>query len=527
MLKMIADSAGFATVIVVDFAVFLEDNSRLHLMPSSSRRNVVDPRTVGLAFFDNLEGDLCLMNIPTSILIALFLHIPLIPISLIACPTYTYESRSWGLEITTKNRPQPHSTSLTEGPTPSRSLTLLEESYNSEDTTKEELVIQKEEMELESAQSSTTAKLPLLKQGDYEIWRLRIEQYFQIQDYALWDVIENGNSFKPVAGQQQMMLVPQLQLYPVSLLLKRRLKRRMMSKQEYKDAKTLFAAIETRFGGNEATKKTQKTLLKQLYKSDLDTISIDDLYNNFKIVKQEVNGSTSTTSSSQNLDFMSSPSPNSTSEVPTAYEVSTASTQSSTASTQVSTANLSDAIVYAFLSNQSNGSQLIHEDLEQIHEDDNEEICMKWQLVLLSMRAKRECKQPRNQDSRSWNQESSRRTVNVEEIPPKAMVSIDGVGFDWSYMAEDESCETESKNASKEITNELKESPDAPLVDDKVSDNKDFSVKSPVVVEMKTVILPDAKIEFVKAKQQEKPVRKTVKYVEMYRSQGPRGNQRN
>ena len=31
------------------------------------------------------------------------------------------------------------------------------------------------------------------------MWRLRIEQYFQVQDYALWDVIENGNSFKPVA----------------------------------------------------------------------------------------------------------------------------------------------------------------------------------------------------------------------------------------------------------------------------------------------------------------------------------------
>nr|GEW60802.1 hypothetical protein [Tanacetum cinerariifolium] len=35
-------------------------------------------------------------------------------------------------------------------------------------------------------------------------------------------------------------------------------------------------------------------------------------------------------------------------------------------------------------------------------------------------------------------QESSRRTVHVEETPPKAMVAIDGVGFDWSYMAEDE-----------------------------------------------------------------------------------------
>nr|GEV49926.1 reverse transcriptase domain-containing protein [Tanacetum cinerariifolium] len=79
---------------------------------------------------------------------------------------------------------------------------------------------------------------------------------------------------------------------------------------KYKDVKTLFAAIETRFGGNEATKKNQKTLPNKLYenfsasstkslnsnfnrlqkirnKSDLDTMSIDDLYNNFKIVEQE------------------------------------------------------------------------------------------------------------------------------------------------------------------------------------------------------------------------------------------------
>nr|GFB26733.1 ribonuclease H-like domain-containing protein [Tanacetum cinerariifolium] len=53
-------------------------------------------------------------------------------------------------------------------------------------------------MDLESAQNNVVAKLPLLKQGDYEMWKLRIEQYFQVQDYALWDVIENGNSFNPV-----------------------------------------------------------------------------------------------------------------------------------------------------------------------------------------------------------------------------------------------------------------------------------------------------------------------------------------
>ncbi|GKF62540.1 hypothetical protein Tco_0182594 [Tanacetum coccineum] len=130
-------------------------------------------------------------------------------------------------------------------------------------------------------------------------------------------------------------------------------------------------------------------------KPDLDTMSFDDLYNNFKIVEQEVKGTTnsSSISNSQNKAFVSSPS--NTNEVDTAYGVSTASTQVSTASTQVSTAstlvstaNLSDATVYAFVANQPNGSQLVHEDLEQIHKDDLEEMDLKWQLAFLSMRAR-------------------------------------------------------------------------------------------------------------------------------------------
>ncbi|GJX77032.1 hypothetical protein Tco_0323843 [Tanacetum coccineum] len=48
-----------------------------------------------------------------------------------------------------------------------------------------------EVMEFESAHSNTTAKLPILKLGKYEMWVIRIKQYFQIQDYALWEVIEN------------------------------------------------------------------------------------------------------------------------------------------------------------------------------------------------------------------------------------------------------------------------------------------------------------------------------------------------
>ncbi|GJS99242.1 hypothetical protein Tco_0820412, partial [Tanacetum coccineum] len=51
-----------------------------------------------------------------------------------------------------------------------------------------------EDMEFESAQNNITAKLPLLKLGEYKMWEMRIKQYFQVHDYALWEVIENGNS---------------------------------------------------------------------------------------------------------------------------------------------------------------------------------------------------------------------------------------------------------------------------------------------------------------------------------------------
>ncbi|GJR76702.1 putative ribonuclease H-like domain-containing protein [Tanacetum coccineum] len=269
-------------------------------------------------------------------------------------------------------------------------------------------------MDLETAQTTTTTKLPILKQG-------RVTTKEKVQ---------KKNDVK--ARSMLRMTLPNEHL---------------MTFNQYKDAKTMFAAIQTRFGGNEASKKTQKTLLKQMNKPDLDTISFDDLYNNFKIVEQEVKRIESSRSrlSSQNMAFVSSPS--STNEVNTANGVT----------------------------NQPNGSQLVHEDLEQIHEDDLKEMDLKWQLALLSMRTRRffqktgrkitinrsdtvgydkskvecfnchkmehftrECRGPRNQDSRNMNQDSFRRTVKVEETSSKAMVAIDGAGFDWSYMADDE-----------------------------------------------------------------------------------------
>ncbi|GJU00625.1 hypothetical protein Tco_1110963 [Tanacetum coccineum] len=91
-----------------------------------------------------------------------------------------------------------------------------------------------------------------------------------------------------------------------------------------------------------------------------------------------------------------------------------------------------DATVYAYLATQPNGSQVVHEDLDQIHEDDLDEMDLKWQLALLK------CRNLRSQENRNRSQDSLRRTMNVEESSSKAMLAIDGTGFDWSYMADEE-----------------------------------------------------------------------------------------
>ncbi|GJR89491.1 hypothetical protein Tco_0213502 [Tanacetum coccineum] len=250
-------------------------------------------------------------------------------------------------------------------------------------------------------------------------------------------IIEDGNSFKPVArttinadGTSTSTIPGTITAYEKiqkkndlkarSILMMTLPSEHLLTFNQYKDAKTLFEAIEATFGGNEATKKTQKTLLKQMYenfnasssesldsiftrlqkismyvvvwrnKPDLGSISFDDLYNNFKIVEQEVKRSviSSLNLSSQNVAFVSTP--RSTNDVNTSNVlVSTASSSLSTASITDNTARLSVATIYAFLANQPNGSQVVHEDLEQIHKDDLEEMDLKWQLALLSIKARK------------------------------------------------------------------------------------------------------------------------------------------
>nr|GEV79259.1 putative reverse transcriptase domain-containing protein [Tanacetum cinerariifolium] len=87
-------------------------------------------------------------------------------------------------------------------------------------------------------------------------------------------------------------------------------------------------------------------------KANIKTMSIDDLYNNFKIVKQDIKKSVGASTIAQNMAFMIAPNTSSTNNVNTANpasEVNTVSPNINTASPQVSTANFSDNVVHAFM----------------------------------------------------------------------------------------------------------------------------------------------------------------------------------
>ncbi|GJX63931.1 putative ribonuclease H-like domain-containing protein [Tanacetum coccineum] len=260
----------------------------------------------------------------------------------------------------------------------------------------------------------------------------------------------------------------------------------------YKDAKLLMEAIEKRYEGNKESKKVQRTLLKKQYenfaglsseimdqtfnrlqklisqleiqgevitkedtnlkllrslpfewkthaliwrnKHEIYTISLDDLYNNLKIYKPEISGSSSTCQNPQNVAFVSSNSTNSNSST-----------------------NEPDNTAYG-----PNSPQLAQEDLEQIDPSDLEEMDLQWKMAMLTIRARRfikrigrkldvngqrvgfdrskvecynchkygnfarECRAPRNQENK--RREINRRTMTVETPTKNALVAQDRIG---------------------------------------------------------------------------------------------------
>nr|GEV28560.1 hypothetical protein [Tanacetum cinerariifolium] len=263
-------------------------------------------------------------------------------------------------------------------------------------------------------QYTIVAKIPVLDTGKFEQWQFRIQQYLQHEHYALWEVIEFGNSYKvPIntdtdnattrkddeqSGRTVTITTEDMQRKKNDVKARNTLLLSLPDEHQlrfskFKTAKELWATILKTFGGNEATKKRKKNLLKQQYgnfkekglapewlmhtivwrnKNDLDTMSLDDLYNHLKVYEAEVQKKSNL--NSQDIAFISS-SKNSSNEDGNTACVTTASTAFPTGSVNVAT--ISQDTASAYIASQSNGSQIKFEDINQIDEDDMEEMDIK------------------------------------------------------------------------------------------------------------------------------------------------------
>ncbi|GJR50503.1 ribonuclease H-like domain-containing protein [Tanacetum coccineum] len=278
-------------------------------------------------------------------------------------------------------------------------------------------------MDLESLHMVAASKVPMLKPGEYELEKIRMEQYIQMIDYSLWEVIENGNapSITKVVEGVEIIIAP--------------------TTAEEKAQRMHF------IDRNAATKKTQRNLLKQQYENFTASSSevLDQTFDRLqKFINQlEIHGeSISQEDMNQNTSSING-------AVNTAYGVTTASTQA-TVVNSTSIDNLSDAVICAFFAKMD----------------------LRWHMAMLTMRARRflkntgrkltvngnetigfdkskvecynchkrghfarECRALRNQENR--NRENTRRVVIVETTTSNDLVSCDGSGYDWSDQAEE------------------------------------------------------------------------------------------
>ncbi|GJS12318.1 putative ribonuclease H-like domain-containing protein [Tanacetum coccineum] len=206
-------------------------------------------------------------------------------------------------------------------------------------------------MEAGTTSTNLTRKLPIHNPGDYDLWLMRIEQYFLMTDYSLWEVIKNGNKvlkrtvreteqeYDPTTAEEKQDRRNGIKAR--GTLLMALPNKDQLKFHSYKDAKLLMEAIVKRLQklitqleiqGEVITQEDMNLkLLRSLpsewkthaliwrNKQEIETISLDDLYNNLKIYEPEISGSSSINN--------------------TAYGVSAAHTQSNPTSGD----NLSDA----------------------------------------------------------------------------------------------------------------------------------------------------------------------------------------
>ncbi|GJV70874.1 ribonuclease H-like domain-containing protein [Tanacetum coccineum] len=303
-------------------------------------------------------------------------------------------------------------------------------------------------------------KLPVLQKDDYDTWAMEMEHYLEYIDNEVWKVIQNGNSKKRVTKgkdgvyrvlpptTQEEQFADEKERKARTLLLMAVPKDHLRRFHGMDDAKEIWAAIKTRFGGNANSKKMQKAVLKQQFeaftisskeslekgydrfqkllsqlealgagvsdedanhkflrslppawdslamtmrtKKNIDTLSIDDLYNNLSVFEQDIQKTSSSSLASDNVAFISQAKASSSKHKPSQSSGSYSSyTTSSSKAKPTATPGLADEVIHSFLATNADDVDLIHEDLDQIDDLDLEEMDINWQIAMTAIKIKK------------------------------------------------------------------------------------------------------------------------------------------
>ncbi|KAI3685742.1 hypothetical protein L6452_35000 [Arctium lappa] len=379
---------------------------------------------------------------------------------------------------------------------------------------------------LTESSSTLVSKVPMLKPSEFDMWKIRIRQYILLTNYSMWDIIENGPSEagrigpdgkRPPPKTDGERKIRQTEMKALSTLL-------LAIPNEYQhqfcnciDAQILWNALEKRFAGTKSIKSNQRDVLKQQYENftssknesmnqtfdrfnkligelatvgvkmeqddvnrkflrslgdewtmytvsyrqsdNLEEKELDDLYNDLRVFETEVEIKKKPTGYVHNAALLS------------ASTDTTANPEAVSTTSGVSSEKGTETIFEAFLSSHSNNS-LINDDLDQLHPDDLEEMDIKWQMAMLSMRAKKfikrtgrnnfsqrrrdgagldktkvECykchmkghfaRECRSAVPNNNHQQAQNGGYTQNKNPAQALVSQQGMGFDWSDQAEE------------------------------------------------------------------------------------------
>ncbi|KAJ9560628.1 hypothetical protein OSB04_005788, partial [Centaurea solstitialis] len=294
---------------------------------------------------------------------------------------------------------------------------------------------------MEGMESMMVSKVPMLKPTEFDMWKLRIKQYMMLTDYSMWDIVENG-PIRREAGEGGVVPPPrtdaerktrQSEMKALSTLL-------LAIPNEYQhqfatceNAKVLWEALEKRFAGSKSSKRNQKAVLKQQYENfmssknesmtqtfdrfnkligelatvgvkmdnddlnrkflrslgeewviytvpfrqsdNLEDKELDDLYNDLRVFEAEVEAKKKPIGYSHNTTLFSSGEPITNGESNSSTPISKQETEG-------------DSVMEALFSSHA-GVPLVNEDLDQIHADDLEEMDLKWQMAMITVRVNR------------------------------------------------------------------------------------------------------------------------------------------